>query len=126
VTLYHGGNIEGDVYRNVSFDGMKKVTVMFDERPSFSQIFARACEEIRYNLNDSGISIEDLLSHVASSLSKYLSQLHFLISYTKQTISKDRCNSIAHAIKNKYQPHRNLPYVHKNSPHQARKEPVHT
>jgi hypothetical protein len=23
---------------------MKKVAVMFDERPSFSQIFARACE----------------------------------------------------------------------------------
>jgi hypothetical protein len=33
--------MEKDVYENVSFDGMKKVTVMFDERPSFSQIFAR-------------------------------------------------------------------------------------
>jgi hypothetical protein len=68
VTLYHGGNVEEDVYINVSFDEMKKVTVMSDERPSFSQIFSRACEEIRYNLNDHGISIEGLLSHVASSL----------------------------------------------------------
>jgi hypothetical protein len=42
VTLYHGGNVEEDVYRNVSFDEMKKVTVMFDGRPSFSQIFSRA------------------------------------------------------------------------------------
>jgi hypothetical protein len=66
VTLYHGGSVEEDVYRNVSFDGMKKVTVMFDERPYFDQIFARTCEEIRCNLNDPGILIEGLLSHVVS------------------------------------------------------------
>jgi hypothetical protein len=66
VTLYHGGSVEEDVYGNVSFYGMKKVFVMFDERPSFGQIFARACEEISCNLNDPSISIESLLSHVAS------------------------------------------------------------
>jgi hypothetical protein len=59
--------VEEDVYGNVSFDGMK-VTVIFDERPSFGQIFARACEEIHCNLNDPGISIEGLLSHVASGI----------------------------------------------------------
>jgi hypothetical protein len=42
------------------------VTVMFDERPSFGQIYARACEEISCNLNDPSISIEGLLSHVTS------------------------------------------------------------
>jgi hypothetical protein len=36
VTLYHGGSMEEDVYVNVSFDGMKKVTMIFDERPSFN------------------------------------------------------------------------------------------
>jgi hypothetical protein len=66
VTLYHGGSVKEDVYVNVSFDGMKKVTVMFDERPSFTHIFARACEEIHCNLNNPGISIEGLLSHVTS------------------------------------------------------------
>jgi hypothetical protein len=66
VTLYHGGSVEEDVYGNVSFCGMKKVTVMFDERPSFGQIFARACEEISCNLNDPSISVEGLMSHVAS------------------------------------------------------------
>jgi hypothetical protein len=55
VTLYHGGSVEEDVYGNVSFYGMKKVIVMFDERPSFGQIFARACEEISCNLNDPSI-----------------------------------------------------------------------
>jgi hypothetical protein len=67
VTPYHGGSVVEDVYGNVSFDGMKKVMVMFDEKPSFGQIFARACEEICCNLNDPGILIEGLLSHVASS-----------------------------------------------------------
>jgi hypothetical protein len=39
---------------------------MFDERPSFSQIFARACEKIRWSLNNPNISMEGLLCHVAS------------------------------------------------------------
>jgi hypothetical protein len=66
MTLYHGGNFEEDVYGNVSFYGMKKVTVMSDERLSFGQISARACEDISCNLNDPNISIEGLLSHVTS------------------------------------------------------------
>jgi hypothetical protein len=41
---------------------------MFDERPSFGQIFARACEEISCNLNDPSISIKGLLSHVTSEI----------------------------------------------------------
>jgi hypothetical protein len=39
---------------------------MFDERPSFGQIFTRACEEISSNLNDPRILIQGLLSHVTS------------------------------------------------------------
>jgi hypothetical protein len=66
VTLYYGGSVEEDVYGNISFYGMKKVTMMFDVRPSFGQIFARACEEISCNLNDPSISIQGLLSHVTS------------------------------------------------------------
>jgi hypothetical protein len=58
--------VEEDVYGNAIFHGMKKVAVMFDERPSFSQIFARACEETRCNLNDPGFSFEGLVCHVAS------------------------------------------------------------
>jgi hypothetical protein len=44
VTLYHGGSVETDVYGNASLYGMKNVTMMFDERPSFAQIFARLGE----------------------------------------------------------------------------------
>jgi hypothetical protein len=49
--------VEIDVYGNVSFDGMKIVTMLFDERPSFDKIFVRACEEISCNINDPRISI---------------------------------------------------------------------
>jgi hypothetical protein len=66
VTLYHVGSMETDVYGNARFYGMKNVTMMFDERPPFAQIFARACEEISCNINDPRISIQGLLSHITS------------------------------------------------------------
>jgi hypothetical protein len=40
------------------------VTMLFDERPSFDKIFARACEEISCDINDPRISIQGLLSHI--------------------------------------------------------------
>jgi hypothetical protein len=66
VTLYHGGSVDEDVYGNVSFDGMKKVAVIFDERPSFGKISARACDELHCNSNDPDISIEGLVCHGGS------------------------------------------------------------
>jgi hypothetical protein len=64
VTLYHGGSVGIDAYGNVSFDGMKIVTMLFDERPSFDKIFARACEEISCDINNPRLSIQGLLSHI--------------------------------------------------------------
>jgi hypothetical protein len=58
--------VETDDYGNASFYGMKNMTMMSDERPSFAQIFFRACEEISCNLNDPRISIQGLLSHITS------------------------------------------------------------
>jgi hypothetical protein len=40
-----------DAYGNVTFDGMKIMTMLFDERPSFDKIFAQACEEISCDIN---------------------------------------------------------------------------
>jgi hypothetical protein len=45
-TLYHEGNVEEYIYGNVSFDGMKKVAMIFDDRLSLSEIFARVCDEL--------------------------------------------------------------------------------
>jgi hypothetical protein len=38
VTLYHGGRVEIDAYGSVTFDGMKIVTMLFVERPTFDQL----------------------------------------------------------------------------------------
>lgn len=53
-----------DAYGNVTFDGMKIVTMLFVERPTFDQLLARACEEISCDINDPRISIQGLLSHI--------------------------------------------------------------
>jgi hypothetical protein len=68
VTIFHGGSVEEDVYGNVSFDRIKKVTVIFEERLSFSEIFARACDEFHCNSNDPGISVEGLVHHGGSGI----------------------------------------------------------
>jgi hypothetical protein len=52
-----------DVYGNVRFDGMKKAIVIFDDIPSFSEIFARACYEIHCNSNELDISVKGLLHY---------------------------------------------------------------
>jgi hypothetical protein len=39
VTLYHGGSVEEDEFGNVSFVGMQRVPVIFDDRPLFSELF---------------------------------------------------------------------------------------
>jgi hypothetical protein len=44
VILYHGGTVEQDEFGNVSFVGMQRVPVIFDDRPLFSELFGRARE----------------------------------------------------------------------------------
>lgn len=55
--------MEEDVYGNVTFDGMKKVVVIFNGRSSFIEIFARACDELHCNSNELDILIEGLLHY---------------------------------------------------------------
>jgi hypothetical protein len=42
VTLYHGGSVEEDVFENITFDGMHKVYMIFDDQQLFSEVFGRA------------------------------------------------------------------------------------
>ena len=58
--------MEIDAYGSVTFDGMKIVTMLFVERPTFDQLLARACEEISCDINDPRISIQGLLCHITS------------------------------------------------------------
>jgi hypothetical protein len=44
VTLYHGGSVEEDQFGNVSFVGMERVPIMFDDRPLFCELMANAIQ----------------------------------------------------------------------------------
>jgi hypothetical protein len=47
--IYHGGIVEQDRYRNVEFIDMQRVAVIFDDRPSFSEVVAMAKEKIGWH-----------------------------------------------------------------------------
>jgi hypothetical protein len=63
VTLYHGGSMEEDEFRNASFVGMQRVPVIFDDRPLFSELFGRAHDELKCNSNEDAILVEGVLHH---------------------------------------------------------------
>jgi hypothetical protein len=42
VSIYHGGTVERDRYEYVEFIDMQCVPVLFNEKPSFSELTARA------------------------------------------------------------------------------------
>ena len=64
MTIYHGGTVESDRYRYVEFLDMQSVPVLFNDRPSFSDMVARAREEL-HCLGDDGIAVDDVL-HLGS------------------------------------------------------------
>ena len=60
VTIYHGGTIESDRYGYVEFLDMQSVPVLFNDRHSFSEMVARAREEL-HCLGDDGIAVDCVL-----------------------------------------------------------------
>ena len=46
MTIYHGGIVESDRYRYLEFVDMQNVPVLFNDRPLFSEMVARAQEEL--------------------------------------------------------------------------------
>ena len=67
VTIYHGGTIESDRYRYVEFVDMQSVPMLFNDRHSFSEMVARAREELHClgDDDDDGIAVEGVL-HLGS------------------------------------------------------------
>jgi hypothetical protein len=63
VTVYHGGSVEEDEFGNVSFVGMQRVPLIFDDRPLFSELFGRARAELHCNSNEDSILVEGLLHY---------------------------------------------------------------
>ena len=66
MTIYHGGTVESNRYGYVEFLDMQSVPVLFNDRPSFSEIVARAREEM-HCLGDDGIAVDGVL-HLGSPL----------------------------------------------------------
>ena len=64
VTIYHGGTVESDRYGYVEFVDIQSVPVLFNDRFSFSEMVARAREEL-HCLGDDGIAVEGVL-HLGS------------------------------------------------------------
>jgi hypothetical protein len=62
VTLFHGGSVEEDEFCNVSFVGMQRVPLIFDDRPLFSELVGSAHDELHFNSNDD-ISVEGVLHY---------------------------------------------------------------
>ena len=63
MTVYHGGTVEIDHFSNVPFVGMGSVSLMFDARPLFSELIARAREELEWNSTDDDISVVGALHY---------------------------------------------------------------
>ena len=66
MTIYHAGTVESDRYGYVEFVDMQSVPVLFNEKPSFSEMVARAWEELHcLGDDDDGIAVESVL-HLGS------------------------------------------------------------
>ena len=66
MTIYHGGTVESDRYGYVEFVDMESVPVLFNDRPSISEMVARDRKEL-HCLGDDGIAVDGVL-HLGSPL----------------------------------------------------------
>ena len=60
MTIYNGGTVESNRYEYVEFVDIQSVLVLFNDRPSFDEMVARAREEL-HCLGDDGIVVEGVL-----------------------------------------------------------------
>jgi len=68
VTVYHGGSVEEDDFRNIRFVGMQMAPMLFVGRPLFAEVLARASDLIHCNSNDGEIKVEGVLHYGKSGL----------------------------------------------------------
>jgi hypothetical protein len=61
VTLYHEGIVEKDAFGNVTFNGMHGVSLIFNDRPLFSEVFGRARDELQFISSEDAISVQGVV-----------------------------------------------------------------
>ena len=64
MSIYHGGTVERDHYGYADFVEMQSMHVLVNGKPSFSELVARAREELHCH-GDDGIAVEGVL-HLGS------------------------------------------------------------
>ena len=64
MTIYYGGTVESDRYGYVEFLDMQSVPMLFNDRPSFSEMVVKAREEL-HCLGDDDIAVDGVL-HLGS------------------------------------------------------------
>jgi hypothetical protein len=64
VSIYHEGTVEKDRYGYVEFVDMQSILMLFNEKPSFSELVARAWEELHYRGDDDndGIAVDGVFT----------------------------------------------------------------
>ena len=66
MTIYHGGTVEYDRYGYVEFVDIQNVSVLFNDRSSFSEMVVRAREKLYcHRDDDDNIAVEGVL-HLGS------------------------------------------------------------
>jgi hypothetical protein len=61
MTLYYGGSIEIDEFGNVTFGGMHRVSLIFDDWLLCSELFGRARDKLQCNSNEDAISVQGIV-----------------------------------------------------------------
>ena len=65
--IYHGGALERDRYGYVEFVDRQSMPVLFNEKPSFSELVARAWEELHcHGADDDDVIVVDGVLHLGS------------------------------------------------------------
>jgi hypothetical protein len=72
LSLYYGGNVEQDPYGNAKFIDMRHVPVLFDGRPSLSDVFTKAKQKLGYH-EDDDIAVGTMLRRRRSCKKKQFS-----------------------------------------------------
>jgi hypothetical protein len=68
LTLYHGGSVEKDVFGNITFDRMHEVSLIFNDRLLFSEVFGRAHDELQCISSEDATSVKRVVHFDKSSL----------------------------------------------------------
>ena len=128
VNIFYGGSVEEDEFWNVSFVGMQRVALMFEDRPLFSELVGSARNELQCNQDD--ISVDGVLHYGKSGrIFRRLVQISSEADWEKyvRTVMKNefQClDLVVRNLSNNPAPHVHPPPKPHLAPHGLSQEPL--